>query len=334
MDVSHTATIGRSQRGLDTMRDLKAMLAQASNEDTTVRKTDSKSSKRMEPTADDTSSSTGSLSDADDIDSETAMNTIYNLLNELGDLNRSNRRTAEVLSEKFSTLQTRVTRAEDEASGRGADELAFPSSAAIDVAVAEPAVTATKENGGDVDGSVVAMSSSISSDTAFHTPPNNTGQSTPLPLDVVPSKEDAQTQTTLGALDLDIAATAREEKLETENQELRTDVQKLIGALKDQQLMSKEYESTLAMALGALRSAAFERHLEISGVQDRYRELLESEKSLNHRLKSENVDLKHALGNAASAIRLSLSSESEAMVFESAGDESTSSDGSRINSSL
>ncbi|KAJ2657522.1 hypothetical protein IWW48_004487 [Coemansia sp. RSA 1200] len=334
MDVSHTATIGRSQRGLDTMRDLKAMLAQASNEDTTVRKADTKSSKRTEITADDTSSPTGSLSDADDIDSETAMNTIYNLLNELGDLNRSNRRTAEVLSEKFSTLQTRVTRAEDEVAVRGADELAFPSSTAIDVAVTEPVITATKENGGDVDGSVVAMSSSISSDTAFHTPLNNTGQSTPLPLDIVPSKEDAQTQTMLGALDLDTAAAAREKKLETENQELRTDVQKLIGALKDQHLMSKEYESTLSMALGALRSAAFERHLEISGVQDRYRELLESEKSLNQRLKSENVDLKHALGNAASAIRLSLSSESEAMVFESVGDESTSSDGSRINSTL
>ncbi|KAJ2908532.1 hypothetical protein GGI21_002793, partial [Coemansia aciculifera] len=44
----------------------------------------------------------------EDIDSETAMNTVYNLLNELGDLNRSNRRTAEALAEQFSVLQAQV----------------------------------------------------------------------------------------------------------------------------------------------------------------------------------------------------------------------------------
>ncbi|KAJ2818142.1 hypothetical protein GGI24_005186, partial [Coemansia furcata] len=88
-----TATIGRSQRGMDSMRGLREMLT---HPDTHKKEEDSPSS-----------SSSSSSSDVEDIDSETAINTVYNLLSELGDLNRSNRRTAEALAEQFSQLQAR-----------------------------------------------------------------------------------------------------------------------------------------------------------------------------------------------------------------------------------
>ncbi|KAJ2179914.1 hypothetical protein GGF45_002205, partial [Coemansia sp. RSA 551] len=93
MDVSNTATIGRSHRGLDSLRDLQTMLAQSSLDD---------SEQGSKPDNDDEDTS---ASDVEDIDSETAMNTVYNLLSELGVLNRSNRRAAELLAEKFSVLQ-------------------------------------------------------------------------------------------------------------------------------------------------------------------------------------------------------------------------------------
>ncbi|KAJ1666736.1 hypothetical protein EV178_001990 [Coemansia sp. RSA 1646] len=315
MDISHTATIGRSQRGLDTMRDLQAMLAQSNSDDTTTQQPETKA-KRVENA--DEAVSTGSSSDVDDIDSETATNTIYNLLNELGDLNRSNRRTAEVLAEKFSTLQTRVSKAEDEAA-RGAEEHTCKSPVPVN-----GTIDRLKEQGDDA--SAVVASTSLHSDSAFHTPTNDTGQSLALPPEDIPTKEDAETQTTQGAAELDAAA-ERERKLDEENVMLRNNVHMLINSLKEQQMMAKEYESTLAKTLSALRSAAFERHLEISDVQGRYRELLESEKSLNERLRLENVDLKHALGNAAAAIRLSLaSSETEAMMFETAADSTPSDD--------
>ncbi|KAJ2559966.1 hypothetical protein EV175_000079 [Coemansia sp. RSA 1933] len=279
MNISHTATIGRSQRGLDTMRDLQAMLAQTSTDDTTTTTTEPEepNSKR---TADD-AAETGSSSDVDDIDSETATNTIYNLLNELGDLNRCNRRTAEILAEKFSTLQTRVSRAEDDVA-RGA--------AASGESVHQPSLN----------GITMQPNEPLLPD------------SNPEPAQVL--KNDVQTQTLQGFADLDATA-ERMHALESENTTLRTNVQILVSSLKEQQLMAKEYESTLAKTLSALRSAAFERHLEISDVQARYRELLESEKLLNERLLSENVDLKHALGNAAAAIRLSLAAtDSETMM--------------------
>ncbi|KAJ2732427.1 hypothetical protein IW152_003822 [Coemansia sp. BCRC 34962] len=77
-------TIGRSQRGMDSMRGLREMLSQIEH------------------------NKEESSSDAEDIDNETAINTLYNLLSELGDLNRSNRRTAEHLSEKFHSLQAQL----------------------------------------------------------------------------------------------------------------------------------------------------------------------------------------------------------------------------------
>ncbi|KAJ2196609.1 hypothetical protein GGH18_001572, partial [Coemansia sp. RSA 530] len=83
----------------------------------------------------------------------------------------------------------------------------------------------------------------------------------------------------------------------------------LVQSVREQQDMAREYESTLAKALQALRSAAFERHLEIEDVQRRYRELLDSEVSLNRRLRSENADLKLALNNAAAAIKFTLTED-------------------------
>ncbi|KAJ1988013.1 hypothetical protein GGI25_005115 [Coemansia spiralis] len=178
MDTSHTATIGRSHRGL---------------------------TESMPPTIVQPPSPTDSASE--DIDSETAMNTVYNLLNELGDLNRSNRHMAERLAEKFNTLQAR------------------------------------------------------------------------------PDKE---------------------QLLEEENRELRKNVEVLVGAIREQQGMAKEYEATLARSLEAFRAVAFERHEEISDVQQKYTELLRQERTLNERLRDENVVLRGKLKEAAAAIRLSL----------------------------
>ncbi|KAJ1950659.1 hypothetical protein EC988_004307, partial [Linderina pennispora] len=70
------------------------------------------------PASLETTASTNSSSDLDDneeeddIDSETALNTVYNLLSELGDLNRSNRKAAEQLAEQFNALQAQVAKAE------------------------------------------------------------------------------------------------------------------------------------------------------------------------------------------------------------------------------
>ncbi|KAJ2032742.1 hypothetical protein IWW57_000060 [Coemansia sp. S610] len=87
MDHHQSQTLGRSQRGVDSIRGLREMLSQ------------------VEPTKEEEEEDS---SDVDDINTETAINTLYNLLSELGDLNRSNRRTAEHLSEKFHSLQAQL----------------------------------------------------------------------------------------------------------------------------------------------------------------------------------------------------------------------------------
>ncbi|KAJ2816953.1 hypothetical protein IWW50_006322 [Coemansia erecta] len=278
MDVSNTATIGRSHRGgFDSMRDLQTMLAQSSLAD------EEKDSKPED----------SSSSDVEDIDSETAMNTVYNLLSELGDLNRCNRRAAEMLAEKFSVLQTQVSRAESmhsDASSRRSDEHNM-----------EHAV-----------GSPRSMD-------LFHTPPTTIGSAhaslrlsspavAPRSILPVPTLAECATQTEMGCREIDDLQ-AGAVRLEEENKVLRVNVKLLIQSIREQQEMARDYESTLAKALQALRSAAFERHLEIEDVQRRYRELLDSEVSLNRRLQTENSDLKQALNNAAAAIKSTLAED-------------------------
>ncbi|KAJ2501047.1 hypothetical protein GGH96_002268 [Coemansia sp. RSA 1972] len=279
MDVSNTATIGRSHRGLDSLRDLQTMLAQSSLDD-------SEKGPKSENDDDD-----ASVSDVEDIDSETAMNTVYNLLSELGVLNRSNRRAAELLAEKFSVLQEQVSQAESTHSGEN-----------------------TENN--DV-GHLVPTGSPRSD--LFHTPPTTIGSAhasmrltspVPVPRIIPPSVETAEhaAQTDVTSLDMhDMQANVA--RLGEENKVLRINVKLLVQSVREQQDMAREYESTLAKALQALRSAAFERHLEIEDVQRRYRELLDSEVSLNRRLRSENADLKLALNNAAAAIKFTLTED-------------------------
>ncbi|KAJ2835906.1 hypothetical protein J3B01_003211 [Coemansia erecta] len=279
MDVSNTATIGRSHRGLDSLRDLQTMLAQSSLDD---------SEQGSKPDNDDDDAS---ASDVEDIDSETAMNTVYNLLSELGVLNRSNRRAAELLAEKFSVLQEQVSQAESTHSGEN-----------------------TESN--DV-GHLVPQGSPRSD--LFHTPPTTIGSAhasmrltspVPVPRIIPPSVETAEhaAQTDVTSLDIhDMQANVA--RLGEENKVLRVNVKLLVQSVREQQDMAREYESTLAKALQALRSAAFERHLEIEDVQRRYRELLDSEVSLNRRLRSENADLKLALNNAAAAIKFTLTED-------------------------
>ncbi|KAJ1755896.1 hypothetical protein LPJ58_003999, partial [Coemansia sp. RSA 1591] len=279
MDVSNTATIGRSHRGLDSLRDLQTMLAQSSLDD---------SEQGSKPDNDDEDTS---ASDVEDIDSETAMNTVYNLLSELGVLNRSNRRAAELLAEKFSVLQEQVSQAESTHSGEN-----------------------TESN--DI-GHLVPQGSPRSD--LFHTPPTTIGSAhasmrltspVPVPRIIPPGVETAEhaAQTDVTSLDMhDMQANVA--RLGEENKVLRVNVKLLVQSVREQQDMAREYESTLAKALQALRSAAFERHLEIEDVQRRYRELLDSEVSLNRRLRSENADLKLALNNAAAAIKFTLTED-------------------------
>ncbi|KAJ2119421.1 hypothetical protein IW147_005895 [Coemansia sp. RSA 720] len=279
MDVSNTATIGRSHRGLDSLRDLQTLLAQSSLDD---------SEQGPKPDNDDDDAS---VSDVEDIDSETAMNTVYNLLSELGVLNRSNRRAAELLAEKFSVLQEQVSQAESTHSGEN-----------------------TESN--DV-GHLVPTGSPRSD--LFHTPPTTIGSAhasmrltspVPVPRIIPPLVEFAEhaTQTDVTSSDMHDMQT-NVARLGEENKVLRVNVKLLVQSVREQQDMAREYESTLAKALQALRSAAFERHLEIEDVQRRYRELLDSEVSLNRRLRSENADLKLALNNAAAAIKFTLTED-------------------------
>ncbi|KAJ2449417.1 hypothetical protein EV183_004902 [Coemansia sp. RSA 2336] len=273
MDVSQTATIGRSHRGLDSIRDIQTMLAQTTFE---------------EP-------SSSSSSDIEDIDSETAMNTVYNLLTELGDLNRSNRRTAELLAEKFSVLQEQVSRAESLTSDEASQQQGAESIMSFQRGQVDPANQA----------------GSPRSET-FHTPPNTIGSthSTRLespafvPRSIAPATEGVvQTDMTSSHIAELHSNTAR---LEEENRMLRQNVELLVQSVREQQEMAKEYEAALSRSLKALRMAAFDGHMQVSEVQNKYRELLASEVSLNRRLQDENSGLKHALNSAAAAIKSTL----------------------------
>ncbi|KAJ2493534.1 hypothetical protein GGF44_000266 [Coemansia sp. RSA 1694] len=208
------------------------------------------------------------------------MNTVYNLLNELGDLNRSNRRTAQVLAEQFSVLQAQVT-------------------TNTSTTAAPPFSEGDDEDEEGEDGAT------------FHTPPSvsrTVGGSGGVGGDRRISSSAVQT-------DLDFASMQQTSehvrRIEAENAVLRQDVRVLIGALKEHQDMGKEYEATLARALVALRSAAFERHLEISDVQTRYREILAAEQTLNGRLQNENIELRAALSSTAQAIRTTLNEQQQ-----------------------
>ncbi|KAJ2304955.1 hypothetical protein IWW55_002174 [Coemansia sp. RSA 2706] len=286
MDVSHTATIGRSHRGLNSMRDLQTMLAQMDSDDTADTPEPPPLAAATEPSAD----TSPSLSDPEDIDSDTAMNTVYNLLSQLGDLNRNNRRAAELLAEKFSMLQAKVSQAESLASS----EAGRP-----DAASPEPP-------------------GSPRSAATFHTPPTTIGSLSlhiesppaipPATLPPLPILAPAYTQTELTSAEI-ARRLAHGERLDDENRLLRHNVELLVQSVREQQLMAKEYERTLAAALKALRAAAFERHSEISDVQATYRQLLDQEMALNRRLQSENLELKHALNNAAAAIKCTLADD-------------------------
>ncbi|KAJ2771606.1 hypothetical protein IWQ56_001718 [Coemansia nantahalensis] len=314
MDSSRMATIGRSHRGLDSMHELLAMLAQPDEDGggdggVSTSATDREPAAKRPPSP--TASSSSSASDDDDIDGETAINTVYNLLNELGVLNRSNRRAAEALAERFSVLQAQVSRVE----GIGADDVAGRQQ--IDSSRPTTPVPQLPEPGR---ASGMAGESPLS-EAVFHTPPTTTGGSahTSLPLEspataaaiiataprYPPILVDGKAQTDVRAGDIDDTQ-QRAALAESENAELRADVGRLVGAIRDQQEMAREYEATLSKALVALRTAAFERHTELSDVQNRYQELLDTEAALNTRLQDENARLKVALGNAARLVRTAL----------------------------
>ncbi|KAJ1900404.1 hypothetical protein LPJ66_001489 [Kickxella alabastrina] len=107
--------------------------------------------------------------------------------------------------------------------------------------------------------------------------------------------------------DLDVGALSeRAGRLAEENQVLRADVALLMQSLKEQQGMARDYESALAKALGALRAAAFESHVDVGSVQEKCRVLLQSESVLNAHLAEENADLRGALSDAAAAIRAAM----------------------------
>ncbi|KAJ2451804.1 hypothetical protein GGF42_004175 [Coemansia sp. RSA 2424] len=205
------------------------------------------------------------------------MNTVYNLLNELGDLNRSNRRTAQVLAEQFSVLQAQVT--------TNTSTTAAPPFSEVD----------NEDEEEEEDGAT------------FHTPPSVSR--------TVGGSGDRRISSSAVQTDLDFASMQQTSehvrRIEAENAVLRQDVRVLIGALKEHQDMGKEYEATLARALVALRSAAFERHLEISDVQTRYREILAAEQTLNGRLQNENIELRAALSSTAQAIRTTLNEQQQ-----------------------
>ncbi|KAJ1936385.1 hypothetical protein GGF37_005631 [Kickxella alabastrina] len=139
--------------------------------------------------------------------------------------------------------------------------------------------------------SLAAAESSGRSESAFHTP-----------LGEYTRRMEAAVQT-----DLDVGALSeRAGRLAEENQVLRADVALLMQSLKEQQGMARDYESALAKALGALRAAAFESHVEVGSVQEKYRVLLQSEGVLNARLAEENAGLRGALSGAAAAIRAAM----------------------------
>ncbi|KAJ2808174.1 hypothetical protein H4R20_000977 [Coemansia guatemalensis] len=320
MDVSHTATIGRSHRGLDNMRELQALLAQTSEEEPP-----------HSEEKDTVSADSQSTSDVEDIDNETAMNTLYNLLNELGDLNRSNRRAAEVLAEKFSNLQAQVSRAEE-----SIEEGEEPSRLHTQL----PAAPLSPMPSGGSSSVQTTIPESPRSEATFHTPPTTSASSAHASLRLespmtvpnaiispslpAPIVTEGSMQTEMTSAEVNNICTKSIET-ELENKMLRSDVTRLMRSVQEQQLMARDYESALAKALAALRSAVFERHLEIEDVQRRYRELLGSELSLNQRLQSENDQLKNALSDASSVIHSSLAADRP---YSSGGVSSSPSDNS------
>ncbi|KAJ2783532.1 hypothetical protein H4R18_001665 [Coemansia javaensis] len=330
MDVSRTATIGRSHRGLDSMRDLQMMLAQAGEDSGRDAGGDTGGDAGGDAAEDPPGSPPAtSDEDEDDIDSETAMNTVYNLLSELGDLNRSNRRAAETLAERFSVLQAQVSRVESMGSSDSLRRRDPPS---------RPETPIPGQGGGndgeDHDMRPAAPESPHSEAATFHTPPttnsnsNNHNNSGPAHASLrlespvtaaailasappyVPILVGGAAQTAMGAADID-ELQRRAAAAAAENRELRADLGRLIGAVRDQQGMAREYEAALAKALVALRAAAFERHLELADVQARYRELLDKEAQLNARLQDENARLKLALASATRAMRSALAEDDE-----------------------
>ncbi|KAJ2377265.1 hypothetical protein IW150_001486 [Coemansia sp. RSA 2607] len=303
MDVSNTATFGRRTAGRNgnVMRELRAQLA-AENfepEDSSGGNVNSSTTEtpkpepRQEPeqqtqqqqqqiqqSVDEDEASSDDSSDVEDIDRGTAIITVYNLLSNLGDLNQSNRWVAEGLAQKFSSLQLQVDRTESLVSESGPLRPQSPSN---------------NNGNGNINGS---HSISTVSESTFHTPPVSAGAVT----------LDAGVQTDMDGRSV-TAAEQRVGRLDAENRVLKSDIVKLVDALREQQAMARDYETTLARALVALRSAAFERHVEIADVQSRYRELLASEKTLNDRLEGENAELRGTLGKASDVMRSALASD-------------------------
>ncbi|KAJ1961292.1 hypothetical protein GGI12_003330 [Dipsacomyces acuminosporus] len=323
MDASLSATIGRSQGinssnsiRLDAMRDaqtLRLLSAIASPDEQQQLGEEGGEESGDIKSANEVDISPSDDSDVEDIDNETAMNTVYNLLSELGDLNRSNRRAAELLAERFSVLQTQVSRAEglaSEGSIRRRSNVSSSQSSMVNNASNTNSGSLAIPNRGDTHQQTTASASSVS-ESVFHTPPTVLDIQDASSEEYTKSTAEADIQTDITSDDLD-GTEGRVRELEDENKALRNDIRLLIGSIKEQQAMAREYETTLAKSLRALRTAAFERHQEISEVQSRYQELLFAEKSLNERLQNENADLKYALSNAAEVIRSTLAIESEA----------------------
>ncbi|KAJ2782817.1 hypothetical protein GGI15_002792 [Coemansia interrupta] len=281
MDVSNTATFGRRTAGRNghVLRELRAQLAAENAEPDTTdtaapdpepepRQEQQRQQQQSNADENDEASSDES-SDVEDIDRGTAIITVYNLLSNLGDLNQSNRWVAEGLAQKFSSLQVQVDRTES--------------------LVSEGTSLRHRSHNPP---SVHSTSISTVSESTFHTPP---AEASAVSVDV-------GVQTDMDGRRVD-EAEERARRLDEENQVLKNDIVVLVESLREQQNMARDYESTLARALVALRSAAFERHVEIAEVQNRYRELLVSEKTLNDRLEGENSELRGTLGKASDAMR-------------------------------
>ncbi|KAJ1643715.1 hypothetical protein J3B02_006465 [Coemansia erecta] len=299
MDVSKTATISRRSHGRHgAMRELQTQLAAECNspiepeeQSTPQAATSTSTTAATEKDKEDDvhSLSSEDSSDVEDIDRGTAIITVYNLLSNLGDLNQSNRWVAEGLAQKFSSLQMQVDRTESlvsEESLRRRSNIPSP-------------INGQNIANQSTHYSSTSRTASTYSESTFHTPPVSASAMSPVDNREYDEK---QVQT-----DLDISElSSRAQKLAEENKMLRNDVKMLIESLREQHKMARDYESTLARALGALRLAAFERHGEIKEIQRKYQELLGSEKTLNERLELENSDLRGALSNAANVIRATL----------------------------
>ncbi|KAJ1940373.1 hypothetical protein EC988_007052 [Linderina pennispora] len=150
------------------------------------------------------------------------------------------------------------------------------------------------------------LSTSSFADSVFHTPPlapSNDIYEHSQPACV--QTEDRDTQSDMCGNEIDAMA-ARIAELEKENGAMRRDVQLLVVSHKEQQIMARDYEAALAKALRALRTTVLDRSKGIVEAQARYKELLATEQELTKRLQAENADLKDALSNAASVIRLTL----------------------------